>query len=345
MHDSRPWPAIHSRARFLGALQCACLVLLIASSADAVGTPAGTDIENTATASFVVSGTPVSVDSNVETVTVAEIIDVDVTLQSATPVTVGSGDTNRVLTYLVTNTGNGTDDVALVAVSALGGDDFDPALVGIFLDTDGDAVYTAGVDDPYTLGVNDPTLDANDPANDSITLFVLNDIPAAADGETGDSNLTATSTTGTGAPGTVFAGAGDGGVDAVVGAGGATDIDLGTYLVADVSVSLVKSHAIVDDPFGGTDPVPGATIRWTITVTVTGSGTASGLVVHDPIPANTTYVVASITLDGAGQTDALDSPADEADFDITFPGEISVDLGDVAGGAPVSTITFDVTID
>ena len=52
-----------------------------AGPALAVGTVAGTDISNTADVSYEILGTPVSATSNTLVVTVAEILDVDVTLR------------------------------------------------------------------------------------------------------------------------------------------------------------------------------------------------------------------------------------------------------------------------
>lgn len=313
------------------------------SIAGAVGTPAGTGISNTATASFTLGGVPISVGSNTETITVEELLDLDVTLQNAGPVLAAPGDTNQVLTFLVTNTGNGVETYTLVALSTLGGDDFDPTLVGVFLDSNGNGTYDAGIDAAYVPGVNDPTLDANTPGANSVTVFVLNDIPLGlADGDRGDSQLTSTSNTGSGVPGTVIAGAGDGGTDAVVGTSGGADADVGSYLVATTIISVVKSSA-VSDPFGGSQPVPGATITYTLVVTASGSGTAQGVAITDPIPANTTYAAASMSLNGAPLTDAADP--DAGDFNVTNPGEITVDLGDVLAGSPAQTITFDATID
>ena len=158
-------------------------------------------------------------------------------------------------------------------------------------------------------------------------------------GDRGDSQLTATSLTGTGAPGTVFPGLGDGGVDAMAGTSGGDGDDTGSYLVSDVSVAVIKS-ATVADPFGGIQPVPGATITYSVAVAVTGSGTAASIVITDPMPANTTYVPGSIALNAAPLTDAAD--ADAAQFAAN---QVTVSLGDIAGGSPTDTITFDVTID
>ena len=50
---------------------------------------------------------------------------------------------------------------------------------------------------------------------------------------------------------------------------------------------------------GGNQP-PGATLTYTVLVTNNGTGSASAVVVNDPIPANTTYVGGSAA--GAGTT-------------------------------------------
>jgi uncharacterized repeat protein (TIGR01451 family) len=267
------------------------------------------------------------------------LLDVTVVWQDAAPVTVSPGDVDQVLTFSVTNTGNGTDSYSLAGLSTLGGDDFDPVLVGIYLDSNTNGAYDPGVDQQYVLGVNDPVL----AADSTTTVFLLNDIPGGLlDGDTGNSELTATSNTGTGVPGTVFAGAGDCGLDAVVGTSGGSDSDIGTYLVSSVVVSVVKS-AVVADPFGGTEPVPGAVITYTVVVTVTGTGTAEGVVVTDPIPAHTTYSPGTLTLNGGPLTDTADG--DAGDVGDTTPGTVTVSLGDLVAGSPAQTVTFAVVID
>jgi uncharacterized repeat protein (TIGR01451 family) len=317
----------------------AALVLLSAQSAFAAGTAAGTAITNTATANFEIGGTPQDpVESNEVTVTVAELIDSTVTWQDSSNVIVASGDAAQVLTFLLTNTGNGNDSYNLATDSALGGDDFDPTNPTIFLDTNGNGSYDPGVDQPYSSG-SPPTLGPDE----SITVFVLNDIPGALDtGDTGDSMLTATSTTASGhSPGDVISGGGDGGVDAVVGnpGGNAT----GTYEVgtpAAAAVTMVKTSTVISDPLGGTSLIPGAVIEYSITVTVTGTGTAQNLVITDPIPANTTYNTGTIELDGTGLSDTAGN--DAGSFGANT---VTVDLGDVAGGSADRVITFRVTID
>ena len=331
-----------------GRLLAGLLLVLLSTRVLALGTPAGTAISNRATLDFQVSGAPRQVLSNNNAVTVQELINVISVWQDAASVVTASSDTEQVLTFLVSNTGNGSETFSLsVNNSPAGGDNYDPLNARIHLDGDGNNNYDGpGIDPLYVPGINDPLLDAN--GVDSVVLFVLNDTPAGlADGDTGDSALTAQSTTAGAAgavPGTVLAGLGDGAADAVVGGSNASATATGSYLVANgsIDVSIAKSAEVIADgqvcKSAPCDPVPGATIRYTLQIDVTGSGVAENLAVTDSIPANTTYTPASITLDSTPQTDATGD--DPGSFSANL---VSVELGDTAGPANF-TITLDVTV-
>lgn len=326
----------HTNARWFVYLG---LVQLWAPTAQGLGVEAGTAISNTAEVSFELAGTPVTRSSNAAIVTVAEVLDVDVLLQSPT-LTVQAGDTDQSLLYTVTNTGNGQETFTLTGDSVLAGDDFDPVpgTPAIYFDTDGSGDLSPA-DTPYVAGSNDPVL----APDESVDVLFVHDIPAGLpDGNRGLARLGAEALTGTGVPGQVFAGAGAGGTDAVVGTSGAQDAADGEYVVGDVVVELVKSVS-VSDPFGGTQPVPGAELTYTLVATVTGAGTASAVTIRDPIPANTTYLAGSIFLNGAGLTDD-GADADGGEF-IANPAEIVVQLGDLTAASGAQTVTFTVTID
>lgn len=306
----------------------------------AVGTIAGTDIDNTAEVTYEVGGAPLVEQSNTLTVTVAEILDVDVTLQSP-PRSVAPGDASQELLFTLTNTGNGSEAFLLVLDSAVAGDDFDPtpsAPASIYFDTDGSGDLSAG-DTPYDPGVNDPLL----VPDSSVDILIVNDIPAtAADGEIGRSQLLATAVTGSGAPGSVFAGAGDGGVDAVAGTSGAAGDATGEYLATDIMIEVVKS-ATVADPFGGNEPVPGAQITYIIVVTPSGGGLATNTEFNDAVPTYTTYVGGTLRLNGTPMTDAPDADAGQL-ISAATPA-INVVLGDLTAASGPQTIEFTVTID
>lgn len=110
-------------------------------------------------------------------------------------------------------------------------------------------------------------------------------------------------------------------------------------------ITVLKSSAVISDPFNlGVNPkrVPGATVRYTLTVSNTRTTGATSVVVVDAMPANTTYVAGSITVGGAARTDASDG--DNADYNVTNATSVTVSVGALGAGAS-ETITFDVTID
>ena len=314
------------------------LALLLHKPVLAVGTSAGIDISNTASVDYAIAGSSSTTNSNTVTFRVDEKLDVNVSWQDAANVAVGSPDTNQVLTYLLTNTGNGNDSYTLNVQNSLGGDQFDPVLADIYLDANGNGIFNPGVDTLYNAGVNDPALGADA----SQAVFVRNNIPnGRIAGDLGNSQLIATSNTGNGPPGTPFANAGDNNTTAVVGTSGGTGNAIGTYEVSNTTVSLLKS-VVITNPQGGNQPVTGATMTYSIVVTVSGPGNASNVVITDPLPANTTYTTGTLTLNAAPLTDAVD--ADAGDVSGTTPNTVSVNLGNLNQGSPAQTITFETII-
>lgn len=324
-------------ARLYGPLASIIATAILASAATpalAGGVTAGTLIENTATANFEEGGNPRSVDSNTVTVRVDELLDVTVTSLDTGPVTSRPG--NAVLTFEVTNPGNGPEAFRLTANPAVAGNDFDVTVRGVAIDSNGNGIYDDGVDQILTGPLTTPVL-----APDArVTVFVLVTVPdSAADGDTSNVELTAAAVTGSGTPGTTFAGQGQGGGDAVVGSTGAIDDARGQINSAVASVQLVKSVAL-RDPFGGTSAVPGSVATFTIEARVSGSGSVANLVVTDAIPAGTTYVPGTLTLDTGALTDTADADAGTA----SDSAGINVTLGTVPAGTNRS-ITFNVTVD
>jgi uncharacterized repeat protein (TIGR01451 family) len=309
-----------------------------AHEARAVGVAAGTSIDNTAQVTYAVGAVNATASSNTTSLRVAEILDVVVTLQTPS-VPVLAGTTQQEMLYRVTNAGNGPETFLLQMTSILGGDDFDPiaAAPSIYFDTDGSGDLSPG-DQPYTAGSNDPVLNADA----FVTVLVVNDIPAGvADGNRGFSRLTAAARTGVGAAGTAFGGQGVGGTDAVAGTTGADGEATGQYLVAGIALNAVKSQ-LVADQFGGTRPVPGARINYTIVVSATGTGTAAASVFNDNIPANTTYVPGTLRLNSAALSDGTD--ADAGDFSTSPNARVRVQLGDLTQASGAQTVQFAVTI-
>ena len=329
------WSILNVQLVRIAPLIVASATIAFAEPAQAVGTAAGTTISNTATATYTdAGGNPASVPSNRVDIRVDEILDITVVSSDPGDVATLPGTTNQVLTFTVTNTGNGSETFRLSPVNAIGGDAFDPTTTSLVIDSNGNGVYDAGIDTIYNAGSNDPVL----APDTSVRVFVLSTMPAAAtNGQRGQTDLTATAITGSGTPGTAFAGLGQGGGDAVVGTTTALGRDDGFYIVNAATVAFVKSATVLD-PFGGSKPVPGAIITYTLVATVSGSGSLANLAAGDPIPASTTYVPGSITSQATPITDLTD--ADAGEFAAS---RVSVRFGTVPGGQ-TRTITFKVKI-
>lgn len=307
--------------------------VLATQPAFAAGTVAGTDIQNIAEATYDVGAVTITVQSNVVVFKVDELLDVTVAGDTG-DIATAPGFVGNIQTFLVTNTGNGDEAFGLTVNPNDGGDDFDPTLQKIVIDTNDNGVYDPGVDVDYIAGSNEPVIGPDQSKN----FFVLTTTPAGVlDLNRASVSLTAVALTGSGAPGTTFAGAGQGGGNAVVGSDGATSTDNSFLAVQAATVALVKTASILD-PFGGNRPVPGAIVTYSIAANVTGSGVLSNLVITDPIPANSLYQVGTLTFQAAALTDAAD--ADAGDYNGT---RVRVVAGNIPAGQ-TRTITFQVRI-
>jgi uncharacterized repeat protein (TIGR01451 family) len=215
----------------------------------------------------------------------------------------GNADPSDTLYYAhtVTNQGNAPDTVDLTIASSQGW------TVQFYVDADGSGTLTGG-DTALGTTASTPLL-AADGTYDILVEVV---VPAgAADGAVDVTTVTGTSQF-------------DGSV------GTATD----TTTITSPLLAVVKSVL----PAG--DQAPGTTLAYTVVVTNNGTADALNVVLTDPIPANTTYTGGTITLGGAGLTDANGDDAGEFDGS-----QIIVTIGTVSSGGGTTTITFDVVID
>lgn len=297
----------------------------------AAGVSAGTVITNTATATYRSGTANQSVNSNPVAVTVDQLLDVAVAGLDTSAVSVTSNAV--ILSYSVTNSGNGDDRFHLSADLVASGN---VTILEVSYDSNNSGVY----DDGDTVVANGAASSLVVP-DAALKVFVKVGLPAGAtDEQASEVRLTATSVIGTGTPGTVIAGAGVGGVDAVVGSSNATSNDTNSIIASLASVTLEKSAAIAD-PFGGTSPLPGATVTYTIVAKVTGTGTAEGVRVVDIIPTGTSYVAGSLQLDGSALSDA-------ADIDAGTAGSTGIDvaLGDLVATTSTTqkTVSFRVKV-
>ncbi|MBC7697749.1 MAG: hypothetical protein H7Z70_05210 [Bacteroidia bacterium] len=244
---------------------------------------------------------------------------ITLTWQDGAPVSVNSPDDNDALTFLLTNTGNGQEAYSLTRNNAIGGGNYNPqnATAGsIYLETNGVPGLQIGLDTPYNAGVNDPDL----AANTSQVIYILSKTPnLLANGSTGNVQLKAASDTKNAttsaagkAPGTTIAGAGTGGIDAVVGMHSAEAQATGSYILSGLSVNVTKTVTCNPAPVDCSKAATGTVLNYQLQIILSGAGTATGLVVTDPMPTNVTYLANSIAVGGTPKTDALD--ADDTQF-------------------------------
>jgi len=307
-----------------GLLGASAISLLTATNAFAGGTAAGTNVENTFTLNYNVTGTPQPPITNTDTpteFTVDRLI--DLTVASNGDTNVAPGATDQELVFSVTNNGNDVQAYDFTLINETG-DNFDTSTLNItyYLD-DGDGVFEPGADDGagelYTPGSG---VASSDLLADAIIWVVVDgDIPAAQiDTDTSDISLVADTlqpTTG-GAPGTVVIA--DVGTNTLTGpaenvlADGsgstATDLDFqgdhsatGTYIVASADLTAVKAVDVFTQDGSGCETIPGtpgvgdqysipgACVEYVITATNNGATeAATAIVITDILPGDLIFV-------------------------------------------------------
>jgi uncharacterized repeat protein (TIGR01451 family) len=345
--------------RFARHLQQASLALVMISSiaaiqsAHAVGTTAGTTINNQATVSYSVGGvsqTPIT--SSTATFVVDNKIDLTVTRLDSAPVVAFPNQTAVVTSFTVTNTGNSTQSYRLAAtdlngVSVFGNaDTLNGLVLSTAVDTNGNNVYDAGVDQIGNLGDIAPAASPT-----PVRVFVLANIPAGAtNGQFASVRLQAQAATAgsSGATLAVQTATADNpaAVDIVFADAGrdAAEQADSQYTIQSAALNVTKSVSVISDPFNATTnpkAIPGAIVEYTISIQNTGAAAATALSIADAIPASTTYVAGSLRRDAATLTDAADADGGQANG--TPVANIAVTIPGVAAAA-TSTVRFRVTV-
>jgi uncharacterized repeat protein (TIGR01451 family) len=328
--------------------------------AHAAGTDAGVQINNTATVDYSVGGVPqTQVTSPVAQFVVDRMVDLNLIETNTAPANTTPGAANVVTTYKLTNTGNGAQGYNFTTANVGGtvfgnADAFDVSNLQVRVS--GAACVVATTTTPAYAGETATTVPTL--AEDACAyVFILADTPVAAlNAQAANVRLTAISREVTTLadldaaaaaalavaddPATiqiVFADSATGGQTARDGRAFADD----QYYIVGPSLSAAKVAAVQADALQPTNPkpIPGATVQYTITLTNSGAAAADAVVIGDVIPANTTFVCGSMTLNG--------SPvADPPGCATTPPASISASVGTLGNVGPgnVATFVFRVTI-
>jgi uncharacterized repeat protein (TIGR01451 family) len=262
-----------------------------ANPATAAGTLAGTSIPNRATADYkdINGNAMATVYSNTVTITVSQVGGAYIAPPTVSQA-VSMGQTVYYLAQLF-NTGNGFDTQTF-SYSSSG--DWSPTDVRMYFDVNNNHTYTAGVDILLTeTAPGSRTFKTVDGAGNPVPIDPDDDYDVIM-------------------AFTVPTGLGNGDSNQIV-ITNMSDLDntktaTGTYTttVQAAAISAVKTHTPVGTP---TYLKPGEIVTYTVTLTNSGTGDATGLTFTDPLPSSLTFVPGSIkvSLNGGVLTDKTDA--------------------------------------
>ena len=312
------------KIKIIKTLASVVVLSALTNSTWALGTAAGTSVDNTASIAYSVSGvdqTPIESseagnsnpgtgNGSATTFLVDKKIDLLVTAGSGTNVVPGASGSATDLSFTLKNEGNSTEDFTLTPSQVASGDQFDtssctvtsPALP-VTLAADASTAVTV----ECTVPPSDATV--TNGATSLVDLLAeatgVSETTGADDANTVD--VVFTDDTGTGTDGADR---------------NAKHSAVNTYTINTADLTVKKTSAVIDDPANGTtNPkrIPGATIEYTITVTnAAGAATATGIVISDPLPSDLVYEsctpsgVSGVTCSESGgtiSTSSFDLPA------------------------------------
>ncbi len=301
-------------------------LLSMAVNVAAKGTSVGTDINNTALIEYAVGGMDHNLTSSTDRFVVDRVVDIQVVWEDSAPVKVSAGDTERVLTFVLANEGNGDENITL-AYEHNTSSDFTPQGVWIYRDEDNNSIFDPAIDTNLSRVVLG--------ADTNVTLFLVGTIP--------DDNTTApgsqsyeTLHADTERNATAGADQADQ-VDTVVRTG--KDQDTGSWIIRDYWLVAEKNATVhTDDNATHT----GSRITYTIDTWIGGKAAGhhiDAVVVSDVIPAGTRYLPGSLRLDATALTDKADGDAGEANATM-----VTVRVGTLSGTTH-RTMQFDVEVE
>jgi hypothetical protein len=355
----------------------AMLVMAAARTAQAVGTAAGTSIDNRAVINYSVSGVPQELIESSPTgnstpgagngtdtsFLVDNMLDLTVAEVSGSYTAVVPAATSQVLAYTVTNTGNNTQDFSLSAAAQAGGagpfggtDNFDAAPISVFVDGNANGVYDAGVD--TATFIDELAADA------TITVFVVGDIPAGlVDGDLSVHILTAQVAVGGGVgvqgadiladdagipddPATIQTVFADG-AGVTDGANDGRHSDDDGYVVASADLSISKSSTVISDPVNGAvnpKAIPLAIVEYTITIANDPGAGASATSISVSDDLSTEIGAGTIAFEpdsfGVGMGIEVTAPNIGGGAPTALTNAVDPDQGDFGGtGADTVTVT------
>ena len=340
------------------------IVLLLGQQAMAVGTDAGTSIDNTVDVNYEVA----TVAQTTLSVTVSFVVDrrVDFTLTQIgfALVDVTPGENDAFFDLLLTNTSNSALDFSLVlddTIVLVRGFVPDASMSNIEYAVSAD-IQSATDPDPVQGG---PQFVDELPEDEAIRIRVWGDAALSLlDGQIDGIEIAATAAE----PATVGLGADlteeldtAGGIENVFaddapGVSDGVESESDGFIVVTAALTVTKSYAVIAGSLGSDLAIPGATVEYTILVVNSSDTAADDVVITDTIDGNVDLILNAygggndISVVNNITTLACDIEAngDGDGCDSTLP-DFTVGAGDLPGGITVAglttlTIRYQVTI-
>ncbi len=262
----------------------------------AKGVSAGTVITNIATLTFELDDQKSSIVSNKVQDIVAQLIDVDVSVVESSYVRVKNGDKDRVITFKITNIGNGNDQFVLTTYQDRRSD-FNVKQRALYLDTNNNGRFDLSdqIVDHLSLEADENSIlfVVSDIVIDNIKNFrMVSRVGIKAVSQRGGSNKS----------GEIHIGKGVNGVDAIDGLKGGVATNSWIYEVNGnknrvfLSKGSYISYDYFDEEF----------ITYEINVTISKNQKVQDLVIEDSIPELCIYKNNSLSVNGKKISDAKD---------------------------------------
>ena len=274
-------------------LKSVFFIVLLSFYLFAKGTVAGYKIENQATITLNINGIKSEVKSNIDSFVVDKIIDIKLNSQDSSPVEVGAGEVDRVLTFSVANLGNSKEEFN-ITYEDNSSSDFKIQNPRVFIDSNNNGVF-----DSKDKEISSVVLE-ND---ESATLFLVANIPD--NNETLPDKISINSLKAkTNLEPTNSEDLKDK-VDIVVRNSVASDS--GEFIIRNYWLGSKKSANIKSE-----DGVlhTGSIIDYKIEIFIDGKNEnrkIDDIILKDAIPSGTTYIANSLRFNGDSLTDSVDS--------------------------------------
>jgi len=323
------------KGSFLMKLSVSVAALLFSQHALAVGTIAGTDVDNLATVTYEVAtvlqdvvesapgagnAVPGAGNGTVTSFVVDNRVDFSLTQVGTAHTTVSPGQTDAVVEFLLSNDGNSAQDFNMSVLQLGSGD----GAVNLLVDTDDDmANLRIRVGNAGGIPVLADLDHGDEIAPDTaVTVYVFGDadvILGLVDGDVANLELTAT-VAAAGAALSLGADLTDdilnpdtAGLEVVFAEGGALgdgiESDRDGFQVTSAGLTVSKAATVFSDPFNGTTnpkAIPGAVVEYVITVSNGGAVDADNVSIADAIDGD---VVFDATFNGGSGLDIVNGVA------------------------------------